>query len=59
MSYMFRTRGFIFRKTVVYAVLVCFTCISIVSNLLYRNYIYNRLPEDEPSCSKNVEDIKN
>jgi len=56
---MFRTQAFIFRKTIVYAVMVCFTCISIVSNLLYHNCIYNRLPEDEPSGSKHVEDIKN
>jgi hypothetical protein len=25
----------------------------------YHTYIYNRLPEDEPSGSKHVEDIKN
>ena len=24
----------------------------------YHNYIYNRLPEDEPSVSKHVEDIE-
>ena len=28
-------------------------------NLPYRNFIYNRIPEDEPSGSKHVEDIKN
>ena len=26
--------------------------------VLYHNCIYNRLPEDEPSGSKHVEDIK-
>jgi len=26
--------------------------------VLYHNYIYNRLTEDEPSGSKHVEDIK-
>jgi len=56
---MFRDRGFIFKKTVVFAVVVRLTCISIVSNLLYRNCIYNRLPEDDPSGSKHVEDLKN
>jgi len=32
--------------------------ISICKNVLYRNCIYNRFPEDEPSGSKHVEDIK-
>ena len=27
-------------------------------NIPYHNCIYNRLPEDEPSGSKHVEDIK-
>ena len=29
-----------------------------VHDVPYRNCIYNRLPEDEPSGSKHVEDIK-
>jgi len=29
-----------------------------MQNTLYRTYVYNRLPEDEPSGSKHVEDIK-
>jgi hypothetical protein len=45
---MFLTRGFIFRKTIVYAIMVW--------HKTYYNYIYNRLPEDELSVSKYVED---
>jgi len=41
---MFRPRGFSFRKTVVYTVMLCFP-------------IYNCLLEDEPSGSKHVEVI--
>jgi hypothetical protein len=29
-----------------------------MQSLLSNNWIYSRLPEDEPSSSKNVEDIK-
>jgi len=29
-----------------------------MNNVAYHNCIYNRLPEDEPSVSKYVEDIK-
>jgi len=47
---MFLTRGSIFRKTIVYAVIVWYKT--------YYNCIYNRLPEDELSGSKHVEDIK-
>ena len=28
-------------------------------NIPYHNFIYNRLPEDEPPGSKHEEDIKN
>jgi hypothetical protein len=31
---------------------------SVSNTIPYRNCIYNRLPEDEPSGSKHVEDIK-
>ena len=31
--------------------------IHVKHNTLYHNCIYNRLPEDEPSVSKHVEDI--
>jgi hypothetical protein len=66
---MFLTRGLIFRKTAVYAVMVRYGCSNTLFYLLdcfyrcmykvpYHNRIYNRLPEDEPSCSKHVEDIK-
>ena len=68
---MFRTRGFIFRKTVLSMCIVLFVYMPTVSALshlqdyLYRWYVnklyhtctYNRLPEDEPSSSKHVEDI--
>jgi len=30
-----------------------------MQNTLYPTRIYKRLPEDEPSASKHVEDIKN
>ena len=39
--------GFIYRYGI-----VCFTCIG------YHSCIYNRLPEDELSGSKHVEDIR-
>jgi len=57
---MFLTRGFIFSKTVVCAVMlmVRFTCITKTDTCKTHNCIYNRLPEDEPSDSKHVEDIK-
>jgi len=91
---MFRNRRFIFRKTVVYTVMlwydlnassishtytVRFTCISISSvytvrctciskavlilmhvkrNMPCRHCVHNRLPENEPSISKYIEDIK-
>jgi len=66
---MFRIRGFIFRKTVVYAVMVWYVCSNTLFYLLdclyrctynvtYHNCIHNRLPEEEPSGSKHVEDIK-
>jgi hypothetical protein len=51
---MFRTRGFVFRKTVVYTGLV----MHVKHTISYHNCIYNRLPENEPSGSKHVEDIK-
>ena len=41
--------------------IVCFICIS-MSNFLGRRmctFIYNRLPDDEPLVSKQVEDVKN
>jgi len=44
---MFRNVGFIFRKAVVYAVVV------------YHNYTHIRLPEHESLGSKHVEDNKN
>jgi len=44
---MFWNLNFIFRKTVVCAV------------MLHHNCIYNHLPEDELPDSKHVEDIKN
>jgi hypothetical protein len=47
---MFRTRGFIFRKTVVHTGIVL---------RAYQTCMYNRLPEDEHSVSKHVEDITN
>jgi len=51
---MFRTRGFIFRYSIV-------SCIDQyrMYNALEHAGIHNRLPEDEPSDSKHVEDIKN
>jgi len=66
---MFRTRGLIFRKSAVYAVMVQYVCSNTLFYLLdclyqcmynvpYHNCIYSRLPEDEPSDSKYVEDIK-
>ena len=57
---MFRTQGFIFSKTVVYTVkvMVRFTCITKTDACKTHNCIYNRLPEDEPSGTKHVEDIK-
>ena len=60
---MFRTRGLIFRKTIV-------RCVSntlfylldwlqrYMQNVPYHICIHNRLPEDELSGSKHVEDIK-
>ena len=68
---MFRTRGFIFRKTILYTVLLqlpC-TCIRISclagrrvcserTNLSYYTCMYNSLPEVKPAGSKRVEDIK-
>jgi len=45
--YILRNLGFIFRKTVGYAI------------MLYHNYTYIRLPEYESLGSKHVEDIKN
>jgi hypothetical protein len=65
--YMFRTRGFIFRKTVVCAFknTVSNTHFCLLDclywsmyNTPYHNCIYNHLPEYEPSDSKPVEDIK-
>jgi len=46
---MFRTRGFIFRDTAVYAV---------VEYRTHSSTYYSSLPEDKPSGSKRVEDIK-
>jgi hypothetical protein len=68
---MFRTRGFVFKKTVLPTCVVLFVYIPTVSalyhlqecfnrwhvNKLYRTCTYNRPPEDEPSSSKHVEDI--
>jgi len=68
---MFRTRGFIFRKTVLPTCVVLFVYMPTVSalwhlqdclyrwlvNRLYHTCTYNRLPEDKPSSSKHVEDI--
>jgi len=58
--YMFRTRGFIFSKTVLYTVVVMvrFTCTTKTDACKTHNCVYNRLPEDEPSDSKRVEDIR-
>jgi len=53
---MFRNRGFIFRKTVVYTFMV--QCVLHASVKEVHTCIYNRLPEDEPSGSEHVEDIK-
>jgi len=63
---MFRTRGFIFRKTIVYKVWCSVfyvhqykqSCTD-ACKTLYLTFIHNRLPENEPSGSKNAEDIKN
>jgi len=66
---MFRTRGFIFRMTVVRTGIVqfLFTCTGMSSLVgayttlckpkLYHTCMYNLLPEDEPSGSKHVEEI--
>jgi len=68
---MFRTRGFIFRKTVLPTCMVLFVYMPTVAalyrlqdclyrwhvNKLYHTCTYNRLPEDEPSGSKHVEDM--
>jgi len=66
---MFRTRGFIFGMTVVRTGMVSFlfTCSGLRSLVgayttlckpkLYHTCTYNRLPEDEPSGSKHVEEI--
>jgi hypothetical protein len=35
-----------------------FIVISTCKNILYCNCIYSRLPEDEPSAPKHVEDIR-
>jgi len=56
----FRTRGFIFSKTVLYTVMVMvrFTCITKTDACKTHKCIYSRLHEDEPWDSKHVEDIK-
>jgi len=70
--YMFRIRGFIVRKTVVYTVMLWYVshvsvqAVSITFFYLqdclcwytYHTGIHNRLPEDEPSASKHVEDFR-
>jgi len=59
--YMFRNRGFIFRKTVQLSNLLFYLldCLhSYMHNVLYHTCIYNGLPEDGHSGSKHVEDIK-
>jgi len=50
--YMFRTRGL--RKTVVYTGLV----MHVKHTISYHNCMYNRLPENEPSGSKHIGNIK-
>ena len=39
--------------------MVCFTCtyLRIKTHHTITVYIYNHLPEDEPSCSKHVDDV--
>jgi hypothetical protein len=51
---MFRTRGFIFRKTVVYTGMVY--CVVHAILITVKHYT---VPEDEPSGSKHVEHINN
>lgn len=55
--YLFRTREFIFRKKVLYTVLVWYV---LHASVIVPNHtcVYNRFPEDEPSVSKHVEDVK-
>jgi len=60
---MFRTREFIFRKTILCCVsnTLFYLLDSLqwyMQNVPYHICIHNRLPEDEPSGSKHVEDIK-
>ena len=67
---MFRTRGLVLRKTVVYIVTVWYvlhqykqssrwkTVYTDTCKTYHTVTIYNRLSEDEPSGSKPVEDIK-
>jgi hypothetical protein len=63
---MFRNRGFIFRKTVVYTGTVRYGTVrygtvrygTVRYGTVRFTWICNRLPEDEPSGSKHVEDIK-
>jgi hypothetical protein len=70
--YMFRNRGFIIRKAVVYNLEYTVCSILLMHILLptillkmmrekvpHHNCIYRRLPVDEPSCSKDAEDINN
>ena len=58
---MFRTRRFLFRNTVVYTGIhssAYTTDYTDTCNTHNIPYLYvNRLPEDEPSVSKHVEDI--
>jgi hypothetical protein len=56
---MFRTRGSIFRKTVVRTPTYKVTEPDACKYIPYHNPTYKRLSEDEPSGSKHVEDIIN
>ena len=62
---MFRTLGFIFRKTVLRTVMVLCVCMHQYKQSSRWNSVFEytllstgRLPEDEPSVSKYIEDIK-
>jgi hypothetical protein len=60
---MFRNGGFFFRKAVVYIGIMHFTCIpanSLVGGEVFSIFSIDKfVPENEPSVSKHVEDIKN